>query len=218
MRTITNEHLPPNLHNITVIKFSERNRKHRMSLALERTLSRCSEIRAENELYVTQLRDKAEKDGFHSGFQLFFSELVAMLESYENSQNILMANYRQYLTDALKDALLDPQIIEKIIQHLSEKSIGHKVLTIILPQGVEFPVKNSSINYQFSDENHITIKNDFEAIRFPSESLCTQWLRHADEKIEPLTKSLSALSPLLLRDMADKLIALSYVSTCTTRD
>lgn len=209
MRIINNIQLPPDLNDLIVIKSNEKTGYHKMHMALERTLSKCSEIRLENELYVAQLRDKAEKDGFHSGFQLFFSELLTMLDNYENIQSIRMANYRLHLLDAVKEAFLDPIIVERIISYLSEKSIGRNMLTVILPRAVKLSAELSNIKYQFTEEDHITVQNDLESIRFPIQSICSQWLKQADENTDALNSKLNTLGPNLLRGIAEKLMSIS---------
>ncbi|AHM72776.1 hypothetical protein [Yersinia hibernica] len=212
MRTITIDKLPEDLHRQVVIKSSERTRHQRMAVALERTLSRCSEIHAEYELKTVKLRENCEKKAFQAGFQLFFSQLVMLLDEYQRQQNKRQAAFRQQIATALSKSLHDPMIVERIIHHLQEQCGHQKALRIIIPRAVKLPDGADTSNYQYTDDNHITVQNDMDAVRFPSESLCRSWLQLADENIVPLNETINNLTPNLLRDLAGKLIAMSHRS------
>jgi hypothetical protein len=209
MRTITIDELPEDLHRQAVIKLGERTRHQRMAVALERTLNRCSEIHAEYEIQTVRLRESCERQGFNAGFELFFSQLIALLDEYQRRQQQREKQFRQHVTEALSKSLHDPTIVERIIHHLQERCGHQKALRIIIPAAVKLPNGADASNYQYTDDNHITVQNDMDAIRFPSESLCQQWLQHAEEKVVPLDAAINALIPNLLRDIAGKLIDMS---------
>lgn len=210
MRTITINELPLDSHQLVVIKASERTRYQRMAEALERTLHHCSEIHAEYELQTVRLRENCEKEAFQAGFELFFSELVAMLDEYQRQQKQRQAAFRQHVAKALNKSLHDPMIVERIIHHLQEQCGHQKALRIILPRAVRLPDGSDTSNYQYTDDNHITVQNDMDAVRFPSDTLCRNWLKHADENTAPLNETINNLTPDLLRNLAGKLIAMSH--------
>lgn len=210
MRTITIDELPEDLHRQVVIKSSERTRYRQLTVALERTLKRCSEIHAEYELQTVRLRESCEREAFQAGFQLFFSQVVALVDEYQRQQEQRQAKFRQQIAAALHESLHDPMIVERIIHHLQEQCGHQKALRIIIPRAVKLPDIVDTSNYQYTDDNHITVQNDMDAVRFPSESLCRSWLQQADESIAPLTETMNNLTPDLLRDLAGKLIAMSH--------
>lgn len=175
MRTITLDQLPDDLHRLTVIKSSERTRHQRMAVALERTLNRCSEIHAEYEQQTVRLRENCERQAFQTGFALFFSQLVTLLDEYQRQQHKRQDAFRQQIATALRQSLHDPMIVERIIHHLQEKCGHQKALRIVIPRAVKLPDGTDTSNYLYTDDNHITVQNDMDAVRFPSETLC--WSR-----------------------------------------
>lgn len=209
MRTITIDELPEDLHRLTVIKSSERTRHQRMAVALERTLNRCSEIHAEYELQTVRLRENCERQAFQTGFELFFSQLVTLLDEYQRQQQKRQEVYRQQIATALNQSLHDPTIVERIIHHLQEQCGHQKALRIIIPRAVKLPEGADISNYLYTDDNHITVQNDMDAVRFPSETLCRTWLQQADEKTAGFNETINNLTPDMLRNLAGKLIAMS---------
>lgn len=209
MRTVTIDELPDDLHRLVVIKSSEQTRYQRMSRALERTLNHCTEIHAEAERQTATLRDNCEKQAFQAGFELVFDQLVIMLDEYQRQQNKRQVAYRQHIATALKKSLNDPMIVERIIHHLQEQCGHQKALRIIIPKAVRLPEGSDTSNYQYTDDSHITVQNNRDVVRFPSDSLCREWLQHADEHVAPLNDTINNLTPNLLRNLAGKLIVLS---------
>lgn len=210
MRTITIDELPEDLHRLAVIKSSERTRHQRMAVALERTLTRCSEIHAEYELQTIRLRESCEREAFQTGFELFFSQLVTLLDEYQRLQNERHEEFRQQIATALNKSLHDPTIVERIIHHLQEQCGHQKALRIVIPRAVKLPEGADISNYIYTDDNHITVQNDRDAVRFPSETLCRTWLQQADEKTVDFNETINNLTPDLLRNLAGKLIAMSH--------
>ncbi len=210
MRTITIDELPEDLHRLVVVKSSERTRHQRMTAALERTLNRCSEIHAEYELRTVRLRENCEKQGFQTGFELFFSQLVTLLDEYQRQQHKRQEVFRQQIATALNNSLHDPIIVERIIHHLQEQCGHQKALRIVIPRAVKLPDGADISNYLYTDDNHITVQNDMDAVRFPSETLCRTWLQQADDKTADFNETISNLTPDMLRDLAGKLIAMSH--------
>lgn len=209
MRTITINELPEDLHRKIVIKSSEQSRYKRLSVALERTLNHCSEIHAEYESQAIRLRESCERQGFEAGFQLFFSQLVTLIDKYQQCQNQYLSQFRQHISDALRQSLHDPMIVERIIHHLQEHCGHQKALRIIIPTGVNLPDGADTNNYQYTKDNHITVQNDMDAVRFPSELLCQEWLQHAHEATAPVNTIINNLTPNTLHDIAGQLIAMS---------
>jgi hypothetical protein len=210
MRTITIDALPEDLHRLVVIKSTERTRHQQMAIALERTLTRCSEMRAEYELQATELRENFERQGFQSGFELFFSQLVTLLDEYQRQQNKWQALFRQQIATALKQSLHDPLIVDRIIHHLQEQCGQQEALRIVIPREVELPDGADISNYLFIDDNHITVQSDIAAVRFPSDALCSTWLAQAAEQTIDLNQTINNLVPDMLRNLAEKLIAMSH--------
>lgn len=209
MRTIFSNELPPDWRRHTLIKSVERDRSRRMALALERTLQRCSEIRAEYESHTVTLRENSEKEGLAAGIELFFSQLITMLDKYEKLQNERFNAFRDGLKEALGTSLHDPVIVDRIIHHLQEKCGHQKPIRIIIPKEVPLPEDVDISNYVFSDDNHITIQNDMDSIRFPGGTLCQEWLSQAEkETIEPGQK-LTTLIPEVLSNIGQQLLAYS---------
>ncbi len=209
MRTITTDSLPEDLDNLVVVKSGERTRHQKMTIALERTLSRCTEIHAAYELQTIRLRESCEKQGFEAGFRLFFDQLVKLIDDYQRLQHQRQTQFHQQVGKALQSSLHDPTIVNRIIHHLQEKCGHQKALRIIIPTAVMLPEGADASNYLFTDDNHITVQNDMDAIRFPSESLCRQWLNHADEMVAPTEAAMNHLTPAVLREIASQLIGLS---------
>lgn len=205
MRTITTDSLPEDIDNLVVIKSGERTRHQQMTVALERTLTRCNEIK----LQAIKLRESYEKQGFEAGFRLFFDQLVTLIDNYQRLQHLWQTKFRHNVGEALKSSLHDPVIVNRIIHHLQEKCGHQKVLRIIIPTSVPLPEGADASNYQFTDNNHITVQNDMDAIRFPSESLCQQWLNHADEQVTSTDALITHLTSDVLREIASQLIGLS---------
>ncbi|AIR07286.1 type III secretion protein [Cedecea neteri] len=210
MRTIIINELPEDLHRLAVIKSSERTRHQQMTVALERTLNRCSEIHAEYELQTVRLRESCERQAFQTGFELFFSQLVTLLDEYQRQQQKRQEVFRQQIATALNQSLHDPMIVERIIHHLQEQCGHQKALRIIIPRAVKLPDGADISNYLYTDDNHITVQNDMDAVRFPSETLCRTWLQQADEKTAGFNETINNLTPDMLRNLAGKLIAMSH--------
>lgn len=210
MRTITIDELPEDLHRLTVIKSSERTRHQRMAEALERTLNRCSEIHAEYELQTVRLRENCERQAFQTGFKLFFSQLVTLLDEYQRQQQKRQEVFRQQIATALNQSLHDPMVVERIIHHLQEQCGHQKALRIVIPRAVKLPDGADISNYLYTDDNHITVQNDMDAVRFPSETLCRTWLQQADENTAGFNETINNLTPDMLRNLAGKLIAMSH--------
>ena len=211
MRTITNDELPQITHHQVVIRISERTRHQKMASALERTLSRCSEIHADYEKQTARLRENCEKQGFEAGFELFFSQLIALLDEYASRQQQRQQLFRQHIFDALCHSLHDPTIVERIIHHLQEHCGHQKPVRIIIPAAVKLPGSAEASNYQYTDDNHITVQNDMDSIRFPSDALCRQWLASADDIISSHDAITNQLIPNFYHNIASILLGLAIL-------
>ncbi|WP_168385276.1 type III secretion protein [Erwinia amylovora] len=209
MRIITSDELPRDFNKQILIKSNERNRHRSMATALEKTLNRCSEIYSEYELHTVELRENCAKEGFTTGFKLFFSQLTAMLDNYERLQEARIQSFRDNLHNALKSSLQDTVIVERIIHHLQGECGHQKPLKIIIPKSVQLQDNTDTSNYLFCEDNHITVQNDVDSIRFPSDSLCQQWLSAAEDQIVSSNKEIESLIPDLLSDIIIQLTELS---------
>ncbi|CCG86217.1 hypothetical protein [Erwinia piriflorinigrans] len=208
MRKIISDELPKDSHKHILIKSRERNRHRSMAIALEKTFNRCSEIYAEYELHTAELIEHCKKEGFATGFKLFFSQLVTMLDNYEKIQESRMQSLNENLYNALKSSLHDTVIVERIIHHLQEKCGHQKPLKIIIPESVHLQENTDISHYLFCEENHITVQNGVDSIRFPSDSLCRQWLSEAEAEMVTLNHEIGDLIPDLLDDIAVQLTEL----------
>ncbi|MEH4929669.1 type III secretion protein [Enterobacter cloacae] len=215
MRVITIDTLPEDWNQLTVIKSAEKTRYMQISKALERTLSRCSEINKENELEVVKLRDNAEKMGFLSGFQLFISNLLIFIKEYKNLQDNQQSLFREQIATAISASLHDPMIVEYIINLLKEHSGTEQVQSIFIPRTIKLPESIDITEYQYTDDNHITVQYGAKALRFPCDSLCHDWLERADNNLIATTSTIDNLTPDLLRELAGTLIAMSHQSPTT---
>ena len=218
MRTISTARLPEDLDNLTIIKSREKKQHHRMAAALERTLSYCAEVNAEHQSHSIKIREESEKVGFTTGFTLFFSQLLSMFDEYEKKQTARFSSFRRDIFMKLQTSFHDPVIVERIIHHLQEKSGHQKDMKIIIPRQVPLPEGVELSNYQFTDDNHITVQNDSDAIRFPSESLCLQWTNEARKALEDTEIEMASLIPDTLAQIGAQLIALSQCSQTSQSD
>lgn len=213
MRTIINDELPQDFNKHTLIKSNERNRHRSMAAALERTFNRCSEMYTEYESHIVTLRENGEKEGFVTGFKLFFSQLRTMIENYERLQEVRIHSLRENLHNALKSSLQDTVIVERIIHHLKVECGQQKPLKIIIPKSVHLDKNIDTSSYFFCEENHITVQNDVDSIRFPSDLLCHQWLSDAEAETVSLNKEIENLIPDLLGEIVNQLTELSEKKT-----
>lgn len=209
MRIITIDKLPNNLHHQVVIKSGERTLHQRMARALERTLNRCSEIHADYELQAERLRKNSEREGFMVGFKLFFAEIVKLLEEHQNLQQQRDAQFRQHMMDALRASLHDSVVVERIIHCMQAHNYHQKAIRIIIPAGIKLSDNADAPNVEYTENNHITVQNETDALRFPGEALCCQWRQHAEQNIVPADTVINRLTPDLLRDIAGQLIVIS---------
>lgn len=74
--------------------------------------------------------------------------------------------------------------------------------TVQLPENIEMP------HYQYTDDQHITVQSDKEAIRFQNAPLCRQWLVHAKNKTINVNQDISKLIPDVFIAIGLKLIKL----------
>ncbi|MCX8958726.1 type III secretion protein [Erwinia psidii] len=180
-----------------------------MATALERTLSCCNEIQTASRLHAIELKENSEKEGFAAGFQLFFTQLMMALDEYDKLQNQRFAKLQQDLGEALKNSFFDPVIVDRIICHLQEKIGQQKNLKIIIPRKVSLPKNIDESNYLFTDENSITVRDDYHAVRFPSETLCEKWLDEANLSMATSNNKINKLIPETLIRISDDLIKLA---------
>lgn len=209
MRTIISDELPQDFNKHTLIKSNERNRHRSMAAALERTFNRCNEIYTEYESHTVQLRENCKKEGFAAGFKLFFSQLQTMIENYDRLQEARIHSLRENLHNALKSSLQDTVIVERIIHHLEVKCGDQKPLKVIIPKSVHLNEDIDTSHYLFCEENHITVQNDVDSIRFPSDALCHQWLSDAEADTVSLNEDIGDLIPDLLSELVNQLTELS---------
>lgn len=193
MRTIPKNRLPQFHHLRSVIKAKEMNHNQRMHNCLERTLARCNEMYAEYESNTVALRENSQKEGFRVGFELLFSQLIKFLEYYEQQQKIRMHSFKNNLFSSIHDSFNDSVIVERIIHNLQVQSGQQKPLKIIIPASAKLPDGIDESNYVRTEDNHITIQNDMDSIRFPTDQICQQWITNADHSIHPISKDIDHL-------------------------
>lgn len=201
MRIISKDKLPPDYHHQSVIKCKERNHYYKMAVALERTLASCNEMYAAYEAHTLIFRENSQKEGFIAGFETFLSQLVNFLDNYEERQQARLVKLRESILNTIKESFHDTVIIERIIHNLQMQCNQQKPLRIILPKSVQLPEDIDTSNYILTDDNHITIQNEMDSIRFPIDSVCHQWMINADNAIYPLSQEISGLIPALLKNI-----------------
>lgn len=204
MRTISKNSLPLDYHNHSVIKGKERDHYQRMAKSLERTLARCNEMYAEYESHTVVLRENSQKEGFSAGFELFFSQLAEFLDDYEKRQRIRLKTFRNKLLGSIKESFNDAVIVERIIHNLQVQSGQQKPLRIIIPKTAKLPDGVDHSNYILSDDNHITIQNNMDSIRFPIDSICQHWITESDNSIHTLTQEIDKLIPAFIDSISEK--------------
>ncbi|UIA88061.1 type III secretion protein [Erwinia tracheiphila] len=216
MRVIDSSSLPDEVIATGLIKSKERKQHTRMTEALERTLTRCNEITDAYQKHTVQLRENCEKEGYTEGFQLFFSQLISMLDEYQKLQDERFEIFQENFNTSLKESFYDPVIVDRIIHHLQEK-IGHqRNLKIIIPRRVPIPEGAEISNYRFTDDDNITVQNDSLAIRFPSEYLCTQWVNESMLNLKIINKKIHSLIPDTLEVIGQHLIAIAQAEQLTS--
>lgn len=218
MRTITNKELPHCVYGHILIKSSVITRYRRMANALERTLNHCSEINFEYESRKNVIRENCEKEGFSTGLQLFFSQLIVMLDDYEKQQNARIEALRSLMVEAVETSFDDPDIVERIIYHIKKICCQQNIEKIIIPRTVQLPDGFDMPDYQFTDDNHITVQYDKEAIRFQRDPLCRQWLTHLETEMTTINNNINIIIPNVLNDIGWKLISLAEQKTTVQPD
>lgn len=192
-----------------LIKSAEHTRHHQMARALERTLGHCSEIHAKCASDMEKLRESTKKEGFSAGFQLFFTQIVSLLDNINRRYNQRQTAFRQSLMTALEGSFHDPVVVERIIFYLQEICAPQSALNVVIPRGVTLPDKEKGTNYQYTDDNHITITDGDEVIRFPCEMLCQQWIRETENEYKETDQEIYAIIPEIMAVINEKLLSVS---------
>lgn len=205
MRTLSRAELPENCDNEILIKSGARRRQRRLSNALEMTLRRCREIHAEQNKHTVEMRARSEKEGFSAGFQHFFSMLIDMLEAYESLLYERQAIQHQQLQEAITQALHDPIAVERIVTHLHDYFDSRSELTLILPAGLPVPEAHAHLTCLTTEDEHITLQCGMQALRFPIDTLCQQWITQADKDIQHINQKLNELIPSTLTRIVEQL-------------
>ncbi len=208
MRFISSKELPHDIYGKILIKSTMVTRYRNMASALERTLFHCNKIRIESEAHLNETRENFEKEGFSLGLQLFFSQLITMLDDYEQQQSARMKLFEESVMDAVRNSFDDTVIVERIIYYIKKNCCQQNIKKIILPRTVQLPENIEMPHYQYTDDQHITVQSDKEAIRFQNAPLCRQWLVHAKNKTINVNQDISKLIPDVFIDIGLKLINL----------
>lgn len=209
MRIITSKELPADIYGDVLIKSSQVTYYRRLSSALERTLSQCSDIHFEFESQKNELQENCKKEGYATGLQLFFSQLTKMLDDYEQLYNSRMDTFRSLMIEAVGTSFDDPVIVERIIYHIKRICSQQSMHKVIIPRTVQLPDGADTSNYLFTDSSHITIQGDKDAIRFQSTPLCQQWLEQAALEMTEINENIYKIIPDVLYDIGHRLISLS---------
>lgn len=209
MRIISASELPPEYGNHVLIKASERNRYRRLGNALEKTLQQCSQIRAENEIYLDALKEDYMKAGFVAGYRRFMSQLTRLLEQYQVNYAEREKVFRTSLISAIQNALADPVIVGKLIEYMNEQSEQQQAPVVILPKGTPIPEGKSETTYLFSESSDIIVKNNTGAIKFPGDALCQQWLSTASQHCASLDAKLTETLCCFYTETGKELLAMA---------
>lgn len=217
MRTISLAELPEECRDAVLITAKNRKRQCRSQNAIEYTLRRCHEIHDEQKRAADEIKKQKEKEGFSSGFKQFFTTVLSMLNAYETLQHKRWAEQRHHLQKALTQTLHDPIIVEYVVTQLNAHCHPGDAMTLILPDGVAVPDLSPHLTCLTTHENHITLQCGSHALRFPTETLCQQWMIQADNETQILTQQLNALIPATLQEIIEKLQQV-ISPPCTAKD
>lgn len=205
MRILSKNELPENYKDLKIIKSHDRDRCVKMNTLLERTLSRCNDMYAEYQLETNLLRENCQREGFSSGFDMFFSQLLQFIEQYSDLQNARLETLKESLTQSIKSSFNDTMIVERILHHLHEKCGQIKPLKIILPSNIRLSGHIDHSNFIFSNEENITLQTERDSIRFPISLICQQWMDKAESNIAIQDEYLEELVPQLLNNINKKI-------------
>ncbi|WKX25767.1 type III secretion protein [Tatumella ptyseos] len=215
MRTIKSDQLPDDVKHLNIVKAKERTRYLKLAKALERTMVRCCEIRTAAESETRQMRDEYERQGFETGFQLFFSQIVSLLSDYHHHHQHQQQQFREQVNHSIRETLQDATIVQLIIDQLQKKCGVQPPLNVVIPATVKLPNESPFTTYLYTDDNHISVQNSEGILRFPSEALCRQWLIQAESAIAPLDAEVNRLAPEAIHTIIEQLKRLSQTLSAT---
>lgn len=218
MRTISLAELPEECRSSVLITAKNRKQQYRSQNAIEHTLRRCHEIQDELKREADEIKKQKEKEGFSTGFKLFFTTMLSILNDYETLQHERWTEQRHHLQKALTETLHDPIIVEYIVTQLNGHCRHSDTMTLILPEGVAVPDLSPHLTCLTTHENHITLQCGSHALRFPTETLCQQWMTQADNETQTFTRQLNALTPATLQEIIETLQQAISTTTYTAKD
>lgn len=218
MRTISLAELPDECRDSVLITAKNRKQQCRSQNAIEHILRRCHEIHDEQKQASEEIKKQKEKEGFSTGFKLFFTTMLSMLNDYETLQHKRWTEQRQLLRKALTQTLHDPIIVEYVVTQLNAHCSHNDAMTLILPDGVAVPEISPHVTCLTTHENHITLQCGSHALRFPVEALCQQWMAQADSETQALTQQLNALTPAMLQEIIQMLQQVMSTTTYIGKD
>lgn len=205
MRTVSLAKLPEECRDSVLITAKNRKQHYRSHNAIEHALRRCHEIHDEQMRAADEIKQQKEKEGFSTGFKLFFTTLLSILNDYETLQHQRWTVQRQHLQNAMTQTLHDPIIVEYLVTQLKAHCRPSDAMTLIIPEGVAVPDISPHLTCLTTHENHITLQCGSHAIRFPAETLCQQWMAQADNETQTFTQQLNALTPATLQEIIETL-------------
>lgn len=209
MRTVSLAELPEECRNSVLITAKNRKQHYRFfHNAIEHSLRRCHEIHNEQMRAADEIKKQKEKEGFSTGFKLFFTTMLSILNDYETLQHKRWTEQRQHLQNAITQTLHDPIIVEYLVTQLNAHCRHSDTMTLILPEGVAVPdISPQSLHLTCltTHENHITLQCGSHALRFPAETLFQQWMAQADNETQTFTQQLNALTPAMLQEIIETL-------------
>ncbi|WP_291973760.1 hypothetical protein [Candidatus Symbiopectobacterium sp.] len=203
MRTISLAELPEECRDSVLIAAKNRKQQFRSQNAIEHTLRRCHEIHDEQKRAADEIKKQKEKEGFSTGFKLFFTTVLAMLNDYETLQHKRWTEQRRHLQKALAKTLHDPIVVEYVVTQLNAHCRHSDAMTLILPDGVAISDVSPHLTCLTTHENHITLQCGLYALRFPAETLCQQSMAQADNETQTFTRQMNALTPATLQEIIE---------------
>lgn len=205
MRTVSLAELPEECRDSVLITARNRKQQSRSHNAIEHTLHRCHEIHDEQKRAADEIKKQKEKEGFSTGFKLFFTTILSMLNDVETLQQQRWTEQRHHLQKAMIQTLHDPVIVEYLVTQLNAHCRHSDAMTLILPEGVAVPDISPHLTCLTTHENHITLQCGSHALRFPAETLCQQWMAQADNDTQSLTQQLNGLTQATLQEIIETL-------------
>ncbi|EKS5988156.1 hypothetical protein QCA75_004777 [Salmonella enterica] len=197
MRKINSAELPDNHSLYPLIKGSDRNRHCKSMMAIQKTLEHCHHIRAEFESELADLKILSKNEGYLAGLTMFFNELIQLLVSYEEKQNVRFSAYKDFIKSQIESAFFDPEMVDIIISYAQSYFKDDKKIILVFPEKFKAIVDgyNTYDGLIYTDGFNFAAKNDADIIMLPYAALCNKVFSEADLHIKHMSENLYSVLP-----------------------